>query len=750
MKWQVRIKANAVVWQLINHNEAFLPVAFLLKPGERPNQSQLQIYWPMSHPQKEQLAAFLGQVVERLREHQIALSVEPSETGRSSTAPRARQHIYRRVARNKQVPLEQRLYAAQVLGESGGAREAAKVLGSIVVTAEEEALVLEALEMLGTFGEAAKPVLWYLDARTTAPERAIAIARQLARATDSQTALLRLERLAQHEQEAVRLAALEAMGELGGSAAPHLKALARRASDPQVRLRAARWLHERGEAPELVKRTLTVLASREHLPEVAQAAVELLGNRGGEGARDALRMVAHQSPSAEARLAAAEIMMREGEMDAARAVLLMLAQGGDDNTAGAALEVLAHVSDTAMQDTERLMNVAALQSVRRRAAEILSQPTQPESAQLAAARVYMALDRPTLARPVLLRLTRSGTKIQTRRWAAQQLALIGEAALEEIRNAFQFIDDPVAGQHLAEALLAHSRLPDDQRRAATWLAEHSNLPRAVEVLANLALSARISGSDAVRATDDLNRYATHWAGAARTLAQLATDSPHPAVRARALDLLLREHPSEIPLAMLVDLAVTGTISAAARYPVMQQLNLLAEPVATRIVSQMATDDIDTDRRWQLLQLMNELPDNAALSAFLQLSTRAPQNRIRYVAAEQLIARRQTKAGYAALATIAINAPDWSLRERALYELAQALPETAELFYSIIDRTRYEDTFHLARELLHVHEPSTITRANRWLDHLLLLWDRWVAKLPLGWLDRLFASPRVNEQQNSKR
>ncbi len=654
----------------------------------------------------------------------------------ASSAGADKRHIYREVARDPHASLEQRFHAARVLGEAGDPLGAAEVLGVLVQEAQEAALVQEALAMLGDLGAEARSVLWQLDAKTMPPRRAIEVARQLVRIGETQTGLFRLERLAQHEQEAIRLAALHALAEGGGPASPRFEALAEFARDPEVRLEAARWLQAQGEAVDLVRRTLVALTSHARRPDIAQAAVELLGKIGDAATRLELIRIAGQAPSLEARLSAAEVMMREGDTGAARAVLLTLAQGSDDIAAGAALDMLANVPGSAIQDTERLLSTAALRSVRRQAAELLSQPHQPESAQLAAARTFIALERPALARPVLARLVRGAAEVKLRRWAAQQLAMLGESALEALRLTFEVVDDPVVGQYLAEGILANSLVPDDRRQAAIWLADHSNLPRAVEVLGDLALSARVSGSDAVQATDDLARYAGRWAGAARTLAILASDSPHAAVRARALDLLLREYPSEIPLALLVDLAVTGSIGTGDRYPVMQQLNLLAQPVASRIVSRMDDADIDTDRRWQLLQLVGELPDNAATSALLQLSAGPLQNRIRYVAAEQLIARGQREAGFAALTSIAINEPDWLLRERALYELAQGLPDTKALFHSIIERTHYENTFHLARELLYLHAPSALVRFNRRLDHLLIWWERWVARLPLGWLDRL--------------
>nr|MBA2390310.1 hypothetical protein [Geodermatophilaceae bacterium] len=561
-------------------------------------------------------------------------------------------------------------------------------------------------------------------------------AHHLARAGDRQTALFRLERLAQHEQAPVRRAALEAMAATGAEAIPRFAALARQGEVPELRLEAARWLQARGAAPDLVRATLVALASQPAQGAIAHSAVELLGTQGDEAARAALLAIARHAPGADARLSAAEQLNQQGDTTAARSVLLTLAQGTDDLAAGAALDMLANLSDEVTDDTERLMNTATLKSVRRRAAAMLAQPHQPEPVQQAAARVFLALDRPNLARPILARLAQQAGDGPIRRWAAQQLALIGASALEEIRLTFARVDDPVAGQSLAEALLDHSPAPQDRRQAAAWLAEHSNLPRAVEVLAGIALSARVSGSDAVKATNDLNRFAERWAGAARALATLATDSPHPSARARALDLLLREHPSELPLSLLVDLAVTGSIGTGDRFPVMQQLSALAQPAATRIAARLTAEDIDTERRWYLLQLMNELPDSAAMPALLQLSAHAPQNRIRYVAAAQLVARGHASAGYATLATIAIDAPEAVLRERALYELAQGLPGTKELLQSILERTTYQDSFQLARELLYTQQRPLVRRANRWLDDLLARWDHWVARLPLTWLDRL--------------
>ena len=105
-----------------------------------------------------------------------------------------------------------------------------------------------------------------------------------------------------------------------------------------------------------------------------------------------------------------------------------------------------------------------------------------------------------------------------------------------------------------------------------------------------------------------------------------------------------------------------------------------------------------------------------------------------MAAEQLVARGQHQAGYAALTTIAINEPDRRLREMALYDLIQGLPETEELIKSVIERTHYEDTFHLARDLFFRRKRSIGSSVNHWLDRFVLRWDAWVASLPLSWID----------------
>lgn len=667
-----------------------------------------------------------------------SLDAEGARQRRLRPLQMERLRIYRAVALDPDAPAEQRFHAARVLADAGDEATAADLLGTLAADPASRPLAAEALQALGSLGSAALPALWRLDARPMPPSSRIEVARQLARAGDTQTALFRLARLARHGSEETRVAALDAMSAGEEEASPHFVALATDAEDPRVRLAAIRWLMSRKMALGQVRATALELAGLVAFPDVAALAVGVLETVGDPASLSAVSAVARDSPSAEARLSAAEVLNRRGDTQAARAVLLTLAQGNDDLAAGAALDMLVNVSDEVTNDTTRLMTTATLKSVRRRAAELLSQPSQPEAVQQAAARVLLALERPALARPVLARLARGAEDLKIRRWAARQLAQTGEAGITELRVAFQHADDPVVGQHLAEGLLRSSELPDDRRQAAVWLAEHSNLPRAVEVLGDLALSGRVSGSDAVRATNDLNRYAGNWAGAARVLARLASESPHPAVRARALDLLLREHPSELPIAMLVDLAVTGSIGTADRYPVMQQLSILAEPAASRIAARVASPDVDTDRRFQLLQLVTELPDGAAISALTQLSARAPQDRIRYVAGEQLLARGQREAGYAALATVAINASEWELRERALYALAMGQPETDVLLRSIMERTRYEDTFLLARSLLSGRAGALAARPAEWLEGVGRGWSQFVARLPLSWVDRLIA------------
>lgn len=684
----------------------------------------------------------------------VALLKEEQMNKKIQIAIEERRRIYERVALDKRIPITQRFHAARVLTQSGkaSADAAARALGSILLEKNIGQLADDALELLGTLGKAAHPILWYLDARTIKPLPAIAIARQLGRAGDSQTALFRLEQLVQHgREEEIRLAAVDALAEMGEVALPELEKLAQKANDLNIRLKALRCLCEQHESPDTLLHILEPLALQGEEAELAQEAVRLISPGKSHAIDAALMNIAIRSASLEAQLAAAEELYQRGEGVAARAILLKLAESADGHAADAALDILVNVSDETTQDSERLMNNARLRSIRRRAAILLCQAHQPEGVQQAAARVFLALDRPKLARPVLTRLACNGQELDIRRWAAQQLALIGDAngkfsALDEIRQAFAKADDPVVGQHLAEGLLRYSKLADDRRQAALWLAEHANLPRAVQVLKDLALSLRISGSDAVQATNDIGNYAANWAGAARALGSLVNDSPHAAVRARALDLLLRDYPSELPLSLLVDLAITGSIGTIDRVPVMEQLTHLARPAVSRIADRMTAEETNTDQRWQLLNLINELPDTVATEAFMELSARAPQNRIRYVAAEQLIARNHKAAGYAALATIAINEADTNLREMALTELGLGYPETDGLLKTVIERTHYEDTFFLARDLLYYNQRTLIAIMNRRLDDLVMHWDEWVASLQLTWLDNLVKRVRGEERE----
>ena len=70
-----------------------------------------------------------------------------------------------------------------------------------------------------------------------------------------------------------------------------------------------------------------------------------------------------------------------------------------------------------------------------------------------------------------------------------------------------------------------------------------------------------------------------------------------------------------------------------------------------------------------------------------------------------------------------------LRESALYELGMGLPRTEPLLLSILERTSDEGSLAIARQLL---RSQRITL----LSALAERWERWVAALPLGWLDRL--------------
>lgn len=628
-----------------------------------------------------------------------------------------RRRIYRRVATNKRVPLEQRFHAAQVLSQSGDKVAAAEAFGSIVIAPYGATLADDALTMLGTLGSAGQPVLWQLDAFTSEPMRALEIARQLVRAGDPQTALFRLERLSQHEHESIRMSALDVLGDIGGLAAPRFELLSHTAQDPKVRLRAAQWLQAHGEALDQVQSTLLELAQSKSVA-IAEQAVEVLGAIRSVAAHDTLMQVANKAKTGEARLSAADQLAARGDATNARGVYLRVAQ--------------------AMPDVSGESFVAP-DNLRLQAAARLAAEHAPPTAQQSGIKVILGLNRADIARPLLLRLVRlpDPEALEIRRWAAQQLNELGSAALDEMRAAQQMMedDDPVIGQYLAEGLLASSSLILDRRRAALWLANHANLPRAVEVLGDVALSPRVTGSEAVEVTNDLAAFADHWAGAARVLATIAAESPHPAARARALDLLLREYPSELPLSMLLDLAVTGSIGLADRSPVMTQLAALAQPAASRIAARVNDTEIDTDKRWQLFNLFTELPTTAALPVLIQLSAAAPQNPVRYAASHQLITRGEPQAGYTALATLATNDPDDALRERALYDLAAAFPETRPLLEIVMQETPYDNTYHLARQLL-TRQTSLVARSNRLFSGIAMTWQRWVARLPLGWIDRI--------------
>lgn len=663
----------------------------------------------------------------------LAQSAGSVPTPSPATMEVQRRRIYRQVALNRQAPPEQRFHAARVLIEVGEAAQAAEVLGAIALHQRGRALAEEALTVLGSLGEVARPVLWYLDALTSEPLRALKIAQHLSRAGDPQTALFRLERLVQEEDPTIRARALEVLAEMGELALPTFLSLARRAPDLVLRLRATRWLHEQGSGGEQLVHILYELAMQGEQAEVAAEAVRLLEHFSESHTQSVLTAIAHRAPMGAARLAAAQLYARRGTESQAQALFLQLAHGSD------------HLNGSPLTMEPLPAEEGFPRAVRLQAASWLGEAQHSFALQQVAARVFLKLEQPEQAQPILLRLVQQGQEVEMARWAAQALAQLGPAALEALRAAFAFTLDPVAGQHLAEGILQQSQEPADRRQAAHWLARHSNLPRAVEVLGDLALSARVSGSEAVQATNDLHRYAAHWAGAARVLATLATDSPHAAVRSRSMDLLLRAHPSELPLSLLLDLALTGSLGTADRSPVMEQLTVMAQPAANRIVSWLADESLTTGRRWSLLHLMSELPERAITPALLQLSTQAAQDRIRYVAAEQLILRGHIEAGYSALTAIAIHAPDWVLRERSLYELAQRLPDSEPLLQSVVDRTRYEETFYLARDLL-AQQASLLARTDYWLDRLVLRWDRWVASLPLGWLDRLVAR---SKQQKSK-
>lgn len=639
----------------------------------------------------------------------------------------ARRAIYRTTALDPRATPERRFHAARVLAAYGDRETAAAALGDVARAATP--LRDEALNLLGTLGEAARVALWALDAGEENPERSVAIARQLHKVGDTTTARLRLERLARHPDREVRLSALHALADLGAQAHREFAKLLHQAEDPRMQLEAARWLRlHHLELPQVVE-TLTTLANQpDNVPLAIDALHELTAIRTPE-AFESLVTLAHQARLSDMRLAAAQALSRRGDAEAARAALLAIATGQDEDAASSATEALLAFVQPTPSDTERLMLGAALFSVRRRAAAHLASPDQPEEVQQQAARALLALDRADQAVPTLTRLARTARDEAIRRWAVEQLAGLGSSAVAAMLEVLDSTDDRTIGLRLAEAILRVPPEPAIRRRIAGWLVAHESAIQAAEVLAGAGLDPNIPEREAHAALTDLARLAATQPSAVRAVGHLARQAPIASVRRRALEFLLRHHIEELPLGTLVDLAVREQ-SPADLAPLLNYLPTVASPVAQRIVEETLHRETPPVRRWRLLNLLTILPRHVSVNALRQIATRAPEASFREVAAERLLAADQPEAGLAALASLGQSAASPEVRRRAIYRLQQA--RAVDLLHAVAAQSHYADARDLSAQLL--RELGVPRNDLGWAER----WKRWVARLPLDWLDRWLA------------
>lgn len=652
----------------------------------------------------------------------------------------ARLAIYRTAATDPHASPERRFHAARVLLKFGARDLAAAALGDVARAAGP--LRDEALRLLGTMGEAAHVALWALDAAEENAERSVAIARQLHAVGETTMARLRLERLAQHPDREVRFAALHALGDLGLRAIGEFIALTRTADDPRMRLDAARWLRLKGLETELVVETLTELANQtDSVPLALDALHELAGITGTPGTK-ALAHLARTAHLSDLRLAAAQSLTTRGDTVAAREALLAIAQGNDEDSAPLALEVLFGNKDTRPSDTEALMLGAALFSVRRRAAAQLAVPEQPEAVQQQAARVLIALDRADQALPTLTRLALTAHNAPIRRWAIDQLADLGSAAIGPMLDVLEGTNDRAGGLRLAEAVLRATSDPVLRRRVAHWLASHEVTGQAVEVLGALAEDPRMPEYEAAGAVSDLLQLAANHPRAVRMLGELVRATPHKSARERALSYLAQFHKEELPLSLLVHMAVTRD-QPSELGPLLHYLVEVAPAAAQHIVEEIVQRETPTPRRWRLLNLLHALPTETELSALRQLATRAPSTSLQAVAAERMLALGAEESGLAALASLAQSAAHPEVRRRAMFRLSQAGEEGLALLRLVATRSPYVDARETARALL--RERGGGARAGPWVTVARWLEDL-ATRLPLGWLDRLLGIPPARKNR----
>lgn len=643
----------------------------------------------------------------------------------SEKAPdEARRAIYRATALDPLATPERRFHAARVLAAHGDRETAAIALGDVARAATP--LRDEALILLGSLGEAARVALWALDASEENPQRSVAIARQLHAVGDSTTARLRLERLARHADREVRLSALHALGDLGVQAHREFAALLHQAEDPQMQLDAARWLRlHRLEIPQAIE-VLTSLANQADNVPLALHALGELAAVGTAEAFEALRALAHRAHLSDMRLAAAQALTR-ADPEGARDALLAIATGQDEHTASTATEALLAFGPSDPDDTGRLMLGAALFSVRRRAAAHLANPDQPEHIQQEAARVLLVLDRADQAIPTLSRLALTARDEAIRRWAADQLAGLGNAGVPPMLEVLDATADRALGMRLAEAVLRVVSEPPVRRRVTTWMAAHEAAAQATDVLLALALDPNLAEREAHAAFIDLVRLTGTQPSSVRAIGLLARQAPIQSVRRRALDFLLRNHIEQLPLGTLVELAVRDQ-SPVDLAPLIDYLPNVAAPLSQRIVEETLNQETPLVRRWRLFNLLDALPQHVSINAWRQLAVRAPEATFREVAAERLLAAGQTEAGLSALANLAQSAAYPDVRRRTLYQLHQA--GATDLIRTVAAQSPYADTRELGAQLL-----GGFALTRRTGLGLRERWERWVARLPLDWFDR---------------
>ncbi|MDZ4686181.1 MAG: HEAT repeat domain-containing protein [Planctomycetaceae bacterium] len=423
---------------------------------------------------------------------------------------------------------------------------------------------------------------------------------------------------------ATKISVAELLGELRGTAAPAVEALAGLAGDTQPTLQAtvARSLGEIGEKAEVALPALATLA-KSSVPNVRGQALLALG-KFGRRAADQIELLQHSLKDAEApvRMAAAEALaaigpaaaaavpsLSEALKDAEGSVTIRAAEalGRIGSPAVAALTKTLddpHYGELALQ-TLATMGPAAKPALPR-LLELLKQKDKLPQRELCLAIAAIGAD-PRTAGPIL-RAAMNDAGNPDRAAAAYALGRIGDkAAIKDITNVIES-DDPKLRLAAAWSLLQFDPGNDDYLKIA--------LPRLIEGLSQPEAPIRYE--------------------AARTLGQLGPKAA--AAQAALVERLATENDRQVRIAMAVAVAELGPgatmavpsligiakgSDVAARRAAMYSLGRIGSPAAEAVpvLLEKVQSGPVADRAlagWALLQIRAEAADvQAALPTIVE-------------------------------------------------------------------------------------------------------------------------------------